>query len=247
MELVVIAAGRGSRFTKAGIRTPKPLVQFREKPLFWWAAESSMSSRAFSQIHFAVLREHVTDYKINKEIEKFYPQALIHIIEDVTSGAAETAALVAKKITSTMPIAFVDCDLAFSFAKTQEFTPLLHKQFNAALCLFRSSDPAFSYAIFNKNGEITGTVEKKVCSEWAIGGLYAFQSANYFLEKYSEYQKQCTYSELFLSGIMNNVAKDGKILPILLPKHLSLGTPSDIEAASKLSKLNCPLGNLYDD
>lgn len=241
MELVVLAAGRGSRFTRAGIYTPKPLVIFREKPLFWWAAESAISSGAFSNIHFAVLREHVTDYKIDKEIAKFYPQALIHIIEEVTSGAAETAALAAKEITSTMPIAFVDCDLAFSFAKKQEFTPLLQNQFNAALCLFSSSDPAFSYAIFNKNGEITGTIEKKVCSEWAIGGLYAFQSVNYFLEQYFEYQKNCTYSELFLSGIMNNIVTIGKVLPIYLLKHLSLGTPPDIEAASKLAKFNLPI------
>lgn len=232
MELIVIAAGRGSRFTKAGIYIPKPLVLFKEKPLFWWAAESALSSKDFSSIHFAVLREHVNTFQINREIQSFYPDAKIHIIEQVTSGAAETAAMVASTIPSAAPLAFVDCDIAFAFSKSHEFSPLFNENYSASLCLFKSNNPSFSYALFNSNNEIIGTIEKEVQSDWAICGLYGFRSAGEYLNYYIKYKKTCSYDELFISGILNDISSSGeKILPIFLSDHLSLGTPEDIKNA----------------
>lgn len=241
MELIIIAAGMGSRFTKVGIYQPKPLLIFHGKPLFWWAAESALSSGEFTKIHFAILRDHINFHNIDQKILSFYPQALIHVVEKVTSGAAETAALVAAKLAPEIPIAFVDCDLAFSFASAHSFAPIIRHDCSAALCLFNSNNPAFSYAIFNSNNEISGTIEKKVVSDWAICGLYAFKSAEFYMQHYLDYQKDCAYNELFLSGIINNIAKvHGKILPVFLSKHLSLGTPSDIQNAEKLSFENLP-------
>lgn len=241
MELIVIAAGRGSRFTKAGIYQPKPLVIFHGKPLFWWATESALSGGNFSKIHFAVLREHVVSHNISNEILSFYPNATLHIVEEITSGAAETAALVSARLMPSIPVAFVDCDLAFSFENKNSFTPLLQQKYRASLCLFNSNNSAFSYAIFNKKNEISGTVEKKVASNWAICGLYAFESASLYLQYYLEYQKNCPYNELFLSGVINSIVKSGGlILPIFLSEHLSLGTPSDIKEAMKVPKKNLP-------
>ena len=241
MELIVIAAGRGSRFIKAGIYQPKPLVLFREKPLFWWATESALSSGNFSKVHFAVLREHIESHAIDKEIFAYYPQASLHIIERITSGAAETAAIVAKKLEAMTPIAFVDCDLAFNFSSPHPFEQLIESKNYASLCLFRSSNPAFSYALFGNEGDITGTIEKVVSSDWAICGLYGFQSAYIYLKYYSEYQNNCTYSELFLSGIINSIAtNDMGVLPIYLSEHLSLGTPKDISEAEKIPKSQLP-------
>lgn len=241
MELIVIAAGKGSRFSKAGVFQPKPLVLFREKPLFWWATESALSSGEFTKIHFAVLRDHVKSHNIDQAILSTYPHASIHIIEKVTSGAAETAAIIAMKLQQSSPVAFVDCDLAFSFSSANSFHPLIKDNYSAALCIFQSNNPAFSYAIFNEQDEISGTIEKKAVSNWAICGVYAFKSAELYLRYYDEYQKNCGYDELFLSGIINNIInKNNKILPVFLSSHISLGTPSDIQNATKISNENLP-------
>lgn len=237
----MIAAGRGSRFVKAGITQPKPLVLFRDKPLFWWATESALSSGEFTKIHFAILREHIQSCKIDQEIKSFYPHASLHVIEKVTLGAAETAALVATDLEPSSPVAFVDCDLAFSLSNTYSLNPLIDENYTAALCLFESKNPAYSYAIFNEEKNIIGTIEKKALSNFAICGLYVFKSAKLYLSHYYEYKKNCVYDELFLSGIINNMINSNeKILPIFLSKHLSLGTPSDIHHAMKLSNKNLP-------
>lgn len=234
MELIVIAAGRGSRFLKSGISHPKPLVEFLNKPLFWWAAESAQSTGEFSRIHFAILAEHVKQYSIDKKILEIYPEAILHIIDSVTAGAAATAAQIAEKIAPKMALAFVDCDVAFSFALPRNFDLVLNGDASSALCIFESTNPAYSYAQFNQNFEITSTVEKNVVSNWAICGLYAFKSAAFFLELYSSYIKNCPYQEFFISGMFNEIRDPDKlILPIKLNTHVSLGTPEDIQEASK--------------
>jgi dTDP-glucose pyrophosphorylase len=236
MELVVLAAGMGSRFTNAGIFQPKPLVPLDKKPLFWWATESALSTGEFTKVHFAILRDHISSHNIDKEILAIYPEASLHIIEKITSGAAETAAMVAINLKTSSPIAFVDCDVAFSFPNRHNFSQLLDQDFSAALCLFQSNNPDYSYAIFNDQNEITGTIEKTVVSNWAICGLYAFKTTTLYLQNYFEYKKKCTYSELFLSGVINCIVKKNKkILPIFLSEHLSLGTPSDLQNAVTLS------------
>ena len=208
-----MAAGKGSRFVKAGISQPKPLVLFQKKPLFWWATESALSSGEFTKIHFAILRDHIKSHNIDQAILSIYPDASIHVIEEVTSGAAETAAIVAMKLQPSSPVAFVDCDLAFSISSANNFHRLIDGDYSAALCIFQSNNPAYSYAIINEKEEILGTVEKKVASNWAICGLYAFKSAMLYLQHYDKYKNTCDYNELFLSGIINNiVSRNEKIL-----------------------------------
>lgn len=241
MELVVIAAGNGSRFTKAGIQLPKPLVQYREKPLFWWATQSALSSNNFSRIHFAILRKHVVAEELDKKIKNLYPNAVLHIIDEITSGAAETAAIIANKLPINTPLAFVDCDVAFSFANKQPFDFLIASNSIAALCVFDSNNPEFSYVLYNEENEICGTIEKSVRSKSAICGLYGFKSAQIFLKNYIEYKKNCPYNELFLSGVFNILlAKKEKVCLIELSNHISLGTPSDLINARNIKKMDLP-------
>jgi dTDP-glucose pyrophosphorylase len=232
MNLVVTMAGHGSRFVKTGVRTPKPLVLFREKPLFWWATQSALSGGIFEKIHFAVLDSHIVNFKIDEEILKFYPNASIHRINRVTSGAAETGASVAEKLAQNELVAFVDCDLAFSFQENDPFSSFLSDQSSGALCIFKSTNSAYSYAQIDFHGNILGTHEKVVVSDKAIAGFYIFSRADKFLEYFHQYINECPYSELFMSGIFNLMLRNNeKIVSISLSKHLSLGTPQDIDRA----------------
>lgn len=226
------AAGRGSRFRKAGVFEPKPLVSFRGMPLFWWAAQSAISSGIFEKIHFAVLREHIDSHSIDRVIHRYYPSAQVHVIDSVTSGAAETAAIVAHKVSDNSGIGFVDCDLAFSFESVTPFTALTEGVAKAALCVFPSSSPAYSYVKFDKRGSVVGTVEKKVISNRAIAGLYVWRTAGEFLENYLGYKEYCEYSELFMSGVFNRLIAAGQVVvAVSLACHVSLGTPAEVKGA----------------
>jgi hypothetical protein len=233
MELVVIAAGAATRFIQSGIVQPKPLILYRDKPLFWWSAMSAVPSGVFSTLHFVVLREHIDKFSIDREILTYFKQAKIHVIENITRGAAETAAIVSDKLPKDASVAFLDCDLAFSFSDFSPFERLLNQDFQASLCTFNSINPAYSYVKFDKFGNVSGTLEKKVVSKFAIAGLYAFKSVEFFLDHFRLYKERCEYSEFFMSGVFNDVIDNGyKINTIFLSYHLSLGTPEELVIAN---------------
>jgi NDP-sugar pyrophosphorylase family protein len=230
MQLVVLAAGAGSRFKKNGYSLPKPLVEFCNHPLFWWATQSALSSCNFDSIHFVVLKEHINGFNIDKEILKNFPSATIHQLDKITLGAAMTVAEVAKSLNPLMPFCAVDCDLAFSFDCSLPLDIFKNKM--GGLCLFKSVNRAYSYVQFDNLMRPIATFEKKVVSNDAIAGIYYFSSPTFFLENYYEYCNQCEYQELFLSGIFNTLLnKNFNIGTILLRNHISLGTPEELVAA----------------
>jgi NDP-sugar pyrophosphorylase family protein len=243
MKLAVMAAGRGSRFLSKGIATPKPLVKFHGRPLFWWAVESALSGISFDGLYFAVLRDHVLNHQIDKVILSYYPNATINILDEVTSGAAQTASIMAKQINDTdQSIVFIDSDLAFEFEEPPYFVTFDDSSENkliAGLCVFQSKNPAYSYLEFDVEGKVLGTVEKMVVSDKAIAGAYFFSSVKLFLSMYEGYEEGCPYNELYMSGLYNEIInKGGEIIMMPLKTHLSLGTPEELLLADSQS-LDC--------
>src|ERR1700748_2741905 len=93
LSLVMPMAGRGSRFTRQGRLTPKPLIEIAGRPAFAWAVESVRQAVEVGEMVFVVLDEHVRDHAIDAAILARYPDARIVALPQVTSGAAETAAI----------------------------------------------------------------------------------------------------------------------------------------------------------
>ncbi|MDE1154580.1 MAG: NTP transferase domain-containing protein [Acidobacteriaceae bacterium] len=239
MNLVMPMAGRGSRFAREGILTPKPLVELGGKPFFWWAVESirrSAPGGALEQISFVVLEEHIERFHIDQTILGFYPEAKVIAIPEVTAGSAETAAIGLRVIDNSAPVAINDCDHAFLTGPLEEtIHALTHGNASAALMTFQSSNPGFSYVRFDENGKIIGTVEKQVVSTYAIAGCYLFRSAALYLQHYEQYLKSCSYQELFISGIYNNeiLASGGNVKLHSLLDHFPFGTPEEYRAVEQ--------------
>ena len=60
MNIVMPMAGRGSRFAQIGIKTPKPMIDVRGRPMYAWATDSLPLALA-SRLIFICLREHLED------------------------------------------------------------------------------------------------------------------------------------------------------------------------------------------
>ncbi|NJL07125.1 MAG: NTP transferase domain-containing protein [Methylacidiphilales bacterium] len=230
LNLIIPMAGRGSRFSKAGVSVPKPLVELAGRPFFWWAVESVRRSTAIGDMVFVVLREHVTAFGIDARVLDVYPAARIVVIDDVTSGAAETGAIAARAIANAAPIAINDCDHAFNAPFLGEAAAALRRGSAGALMGFRASEPCYSYVRMDGEGRVVGTVEKSVASPFAIAGCYLFRDAQTYCDLFESYRRQCTYSELFISGMFNVLIEAGGIVDFWeLPVHLSFGTPDELD------------------
>lgn len=232
LDLVMPMAGRGSRFEREGFDLPKPLIALHGQPFFWWAVQSLASKVTLGRLVFVVLREHVERFGIDRQILARYPHARIVALDEVTQGAAQTAALGVQALgDSQAPLAINDCDHAFDAGGLGPTLQALHDgRAHAALLGFRSTSPAFSYVRFDGDGRVVGTVEKQPASPFAIAGCYLFARASAFLAHYEAYRDACPYPELFVSGLYNTLlAAGGTVLFHELAQHVPFGTPAELQ------------------
>ncbi len=237
VALIIPAAGRGSRFTKQGITNPKPLIDLHGKPFFWWATQSVLRSVTVRQLIFVVLREHIDTFQIDQRIHQYYPDATIVELPEVTQGAAQTAQMGLQGLISDGPVAFNDCDHAFICnGLPQAIQSLQDHRHAASLMCFRSSNPAYSYAKLDEQGQVVGTIEKEVASPFAIAGCYLFGSASRFQSYYERYERECAYKELFLSGVYNLlIEEEHSVGKVDIDQHLSFGTPEELSQVTPAS------------
>lgn len=232
-HLIMPMGGKGSRFSESGYEFPKPLMEIKGKPFFYWAAQSIKKFIDIEDITFVILKEHTETYAIDKRILEYYPKAVICIIPEVLNGAVLTCVEGVKGIQDNSPVIFNDCDHIFRSKRFEEFA---RNGFDGAvaggLLTFLSDSPKYSYLRLNREGNVIETVEKKVISSQAICGCYYFSSKDVFLEAAQEYLSVCHYKEFFISGVYNIMAKSEKIIKgFQTDFHVPFGVPEEYEEA----------------
>lgn len=234
LTLIVPAAGRGSRFSKNGIITPKPLIDLMGRPFFWWATESVRRFLPVTELIFVILEEHIRSHNIDQVILSYYPDAKLVAIPDITKGAAETALIGIQAMSQHGAIAINDCDHAFKIKDTAAIKAFLSSDASSALVSFISNNPAYSYAKLNEQHQVIGTVEKEVVSQYAIAGCYFFNDSRLYEKAYLNYINHCSYNEYFVSGIYNELANEKESIKLFeLSHHCAFGTPPEYEAAQE--------------
>ena len=222
-------AGRGARFSRAGPSLPKPLIRLQGRPLFAWAVESVRQAAPVDELVFVILSEHIRDHAIDVVIGERYPDARLVVLDAVTGGAAETAALGVAELKSRGPFAINDCDHAFRPADLPALLAGLREGAAGALVGFASDNPAYSYVRLNAAGEVAQTAEKQIIGPYAIAGCYLFTRPADFLARFGRYQANCPYPELFVSGLYDAMARAGeRVLFQPLARHVSFGAPEEL-------------------
>jgi dTDP-glucose pyrophosphorylase len=235
IHLVMPMGGSGSRFALHGFNEPKPLLKINGKPFFFWSAQSITKFLPVESLTFVTLREHIEKFSIDSVIEKYYPEAKIRILPEVTKGAVITCLEGIVDIFDESPIVFNDCDHAFISSEFYNFclTGDLTKLDGALLC-FKSNDPKFSFLQLDNSGKVVRTVEKIAVSNLAICGAYYFKNRFIFREAANRYLQDCTYKEFFMSGVYNVMAKDGAFVKSFnVDMHVPFGTPEEYYVAQK--------------
>ena len=240
IHLIMPMAGGGTRFLECGFKRPKPIIEIRKRPFFYWAVESINHFIDVQDIIFVVLEEHIRNFEIDKLIREYYPQAAIRNIPKVLNGAVLTCLEGIKDIDDDLPILFNDCDHAFISDAFYEYARQVElEQIDGALLTFKAHSPDYSYVIYDGCGKISGTIEKKVASEDAICGAYYFRNRRVFSVAANSYLKKCSYREFYMSGLYNEIAQNGgNIKTFPLDEHISYGTPEEFEKVKDDQRLD---------
>jgi len=238
IHLIMPMGGRGSRFSKEGFDYPKPLIRIYDRPFFYWSTRSIEKFVKLVSLDFVVLQEHVEKYSIDEEIIRYFPEARIHILSDVTEGAVITCMKGIANIEDDYPVLFNDCDHLFKSTIFNEFCNCeIDESIEGILLTFESDESKYSFVSKDEVGNVIQTAEKEVISNEAICGCYYFRNKDIFIKNAEEYLTKCNYSEYFMSGVYNVMIDNGMIVKSMMTDyHVPYGVPDEYEKAKNDNK-----------
>ena len=236
MKIVMPMAGRGSRFAKIGVTTPKPLIEVLGKSMVQWSIEGMRHTYPEvkdSDFIFICLEEHERDYRISEKLKTLAGAgATVLFTPVVTEGAACTVLLAKGHIDDDEDMLMVDSD---HFVVCPEFKSVREEarrnDWGGLIPTFERTAPNYSYARLDDEGNVVETREKQVISTHAAV-MYYFTKWKYFVSAAEAMiEKNIRYNnEFYMCPVYNEVIAQGHIvrtLPVELAMHL--GTPEEAQ------------------
>lgn len=240
VNIVIPMAGYGSRFTSAGYKDPKPLIDVFGKPMIQ-AVIDNLRPQQPHRFVFICQSAHYEEYGLERLFQESLGDNWDCVqLDGVTEGAACTVLTASHLIDdlSDLIIAnsdqIVDCDMSkfLKFARDSSCDGLV--------MTFPASDTKWSYISLNSDGCGVEVAEKRVISPHATVGIYHFSSgksfiagANQMIAKdirvNNEYYVAPVYNELIAAG------KKIRILEIGESAMHGIGTPADLQEYFELN------------
>lgn len=233
MNFVIPMAGRGSRFTDAGYKLPKMLIETHGKTLLEWSVDS-LPLELCTNLIFIGLNEHNLEYSLEKRIRDIYGALGFSLsflwLDGVTRGQAETVMLAHELVNYDTDLLIFNIDTYFSSPTLKD--KLLQSNIDGVIGAFISVEDRFSYASVNDDtGFVMDTVEKQVISQYALTGLYHFKRTIDFFNTAKFYiQNNITSKgEFYIAPMYAELIKQQKKFVLdLCEEHWILGTPNEL-------------------
>ena len=223
---IVLAGGVGSRF-KIGNNEPKPLIRVLGRTQLFWSTKGAYLSYNPDYFIFAC-RTQLVD-KIESEVKAFafLPKFEVLDVGFSTEGPAHTVQMALERARYKLEgakIIVIDNDC---FNLINHNIKFLTFPFVTSTI---SNNPAHCFLEISTNSTILAFHEKSPHGDTVVSGNYGFSSPEQFMGAMERVRNadQKT-SELFLSAVMQFLAKSEVVVAIQTAKYFSMGTPSEIE------------------
>lgn len=219
VQIIIPAAGRGTRFNNSVYSEPKPLISWDGKTMIEHVVQNFYNSN--NKI-FVVKRK---DHQINIQGVKFYD------IDYTTTGPATTASLVKDIINMEDELIITNCDQIIKDWNQETFLSFA-RNYDGVLGCFISNSEKNSFVKIDSNNLVTEVKEKQVISNLATNGLHYWKKAKYFFDSYNEMfiQNDLTNGEFYVAPSYNYlINKSYKIGIYMFNQHFPIGTPEDLK------------------
>jgi hypothetical protein len=200
MAVIIPCAGRSSRFN--GTRPKYLLTLFDGQFMFEKAAKPYIENNI---VYFIILKEHDEKYGVQDAFNRVYknhPNVKIIVLDNETTGPAETIYQVTKTLNDDEFIFIKDCDSFFDAELTKENHVCVA---DLRLNLSITKVAAKSFAVTNDQDMITNIIEKSVVSNYICVGGYAFKHVKNYNESYKKLKLNHTNGEIFVSHIIKEI------------------------------------------
>jgi len=236
LHIVLPMAGYGSRFAKAGITTPKPLIPVDGQPMFLKALASFDALDTAKRYTVILRKEHVDEHDLETKLKAALPEVNVVTTNEPATGALSDAYRAKPFLQPNEGILIMDCDIQIG---GQAYFDMIKRSLSGesgiagGLLLFKSDSPRYSYAELDEHNMVKRTAEKQVISPYAIGGGYFIATTQTFVENAdSVFARPLdeTHPEYFVSYIFNEIIANGGKVEGALGEFTSFGTPEELAA-----------------
>jgi len=236
IQIVIPMAGRGSRFSDAGILTPKPLIQVGGKPMIQWVIENIRPSKEH-QFTFICLDEHLIKYPdVLCTLKNLCPGCNIVRVNQVTEGAACTVLLAKDFINTQDELMIANADQIVDANIDDYLDEMASNKADGLIMTFESNHPKWSFCKMNDKGDVTEVVEKQVVSDEATVGIYNFKHGADFVRAAQQMIERNlrVNGEFYVAPAYNQLICEGKKITVFnvgkeYDGMYGLGIPTDLK------------------
>ena len=242
MNYLITAAGAGSRFIKAGIKPPKPLVKVKGIELIIWSLFSFQFKKS-DTLYLVTLRKDKVKNRILSKLKNIYPSLTIDWleIEEILNGQLITAQYAINYFDIEGNIVIHNCDTSYNIDNF-EFSNI-SKYYFGAVPFFYSDGNNWSFIETSKDAKYIENIKEKVrISSKCSVGTYYFSDTKMFIKESSEYLINLDnnlFKEYYIAPFYQYLIDKGyKILPLKTINTKSYGTVEELLSSFNISKLN---------
>lgn len=239
MNILILAAGDGKRFSESGIKTPKPFISIGNMQILDAVVRNIYTQD--DQIYIISRIEH-KKYMENTDLyDTFVPKENILYLGKVTRGPADTIikffdtydSLFNREFDFQSEFIVINCDqyiFDFNMDSFKTFRSMYRP--DGIVGAFKSNKQHNSYIKFgHDNILVKEIVEKVVISDVATNGLHYWRTA---FDCYSLIDKMikandCVNGEFYIAPSYNYFIKENnRVLAYFFNMHFPLGTVEDV-------------------
>jgi NDP-sugar pyrophosphorylase family protein len=236
-------AGLGSRFSKSGYTTPKPLLDVSGKAMIIQANNQLPESEYNS---YVCLKQHITQYQIDTAIKMVQPNARIITIEEVTEGQAITCELGLTNTHDEFPLLIAACDNGVLWNHDHYQSLICNPDIDAIIWTFkghpstRNNPQMYGWVNTQDTSNqmiATGVSVKKAISshpenDHAIVGTFYFRKKILFSQALARLKQKDirVNGEFYVDSLMAELIEMGARVAVFeVDAYIGWGTPDDYE------------------
>lgn len=236
--LILPMAGHGQRFSDEGYG-PKPLLPVDGDPMVIRAVKSLPKCKDYQ---FICLGNHVLETSIDKEIQKYYPDAGVTELFGVTQGQACTCEIGINALDSLdEPILISACDNGACYDEEAFLDLVNDESVDVIVWSFRNNQTSkvnpdmYSWLDVDDDGTIHGVSCKKFdggnpLKRHAIIGTFYYRRASDFIDGLhtNYFHDERTAGEFYVDDVINRNVQAGLNVKVFeVDNYICWGTPDD--------------------
>ena len=231
MNILIPAAGRGSRFLGSKYNLPKPQIIVDGEPMIITAAKKL----GFRGRFIFIIQEHENRENTAAAIYANFNMCNVAVIDFFTDGAAETALIAKDLIDTEEELVIANCDQVMDWNYWNSDIALRQlRKYDAGIITVESNDPKHSYARISDN-TVYEIQEKIVISDHALTGIHYWKNGSDFVRTASKMLSENARSsngEFYIGPTYNYLINENKKVGAYQIDKKAIhfiGTPEDLE------------------